>query len=145
MCRTWPGLRIPLRADSMPTSLLWTHVHNGVYLSVSCAVQGPDCGFHCVPNPPKYNFMAIAGGAICECERCYTGTYCDIRTCPDEANSSTTQSTDKGTTQVLPGAGASSAATGARGRLSLTVQTGSLWLAAVLVAMALADSIGSWD
>ena len=86
--------------------------------------------------------MAIAGGAICECERCYTGTYCDIRTCPDEANSSTTQSTDKGTTQVLPGAGASSAATGSRWRLSLTVQN-LLWLAAVLVAMALAHSIGS--
>ena len=117
-------------------------MHNTAYLRVSCAVQGPDCGFHCVPKPPKYNFMAIAGGAICECERCYTGTYCDIRTCPDEANSSTT---DTGTTQVLPDAGASSAATGGKWRLSLAVQNCSLWLAAVLVAMTLADAIGSWD
>jgi len=45
---------------------------------------GPDCGFQCVPNPPKYNFMKVAGGAICECANCYEGTYCDIRTCPNE-------------------------------------------------------------
>ena len=51
MCRTGPGLRISLRADSMPTSLLWTHEHNGVYLSVSCAdrartVDSTACQIH---------------------------------------------------------------------------------------------------
>ena len=51
----------------------------------TCA-QGPDCGFHCVPNPPKYNFLTLSGGAICECDNCYSGTYCDIFTCQNDTS-----------------------------------------------------------
>ena len=30
--------------------------------------------------------MKIAGGALCECQNCWSGMYCDIYTCPNDTN-----------------------------------------------------------
>ena len=47
---------------------------------------GPDCAFHCIPKEPKYNFIKVAGGALCDCQNCWEGMYCDIYTCPNDTS-----------------------------------------------------------
>ncbi len=90
-CWVWQGCPGSIASEGCPTACqfcdeeLYDCENDG-----SCICKqgftGPDCAFHCVPLEPKYNFMKVAGGALCECQSCWEGMYCHIYTCPNDTS-----------------------------------------------------------